>query len=155
MEDAWAIDDALVDRDPYLAWERWSFVAEKLWLRLFRGLEALSLSKGCVLAGVRHVSALCRWGGKCSRRNRPCLADPVDATEIHLYKFQQSFLQHFHLKKKNYKSHSLPLCWPLKGLGLWSACLGLLKGKVVPLQGFGTAQAVVLHPGRAGVGVAI
>ena len=25
-------------------------------------------------------------GGKCSRRNRPCLDYPVDATEVHLYK---------------------------------------------------------------------
>ena len=46
VEDAWAVDDALVDRDPHLARERWSSAAKKLWLRLFRGLEAQSLSRG-------------------------------------------------------------------------------------------------------------
>ena len=33
----------------------------RLWLKLSRGLEAQSLSKGYVLAGVRPASALCRW----------------------------------------------------------------------------------------------
>ena len=60
-DDAWAIDGALVDRDPQLGLGELVFCCGKrLWLRLFRGLEALSLSKGCVLAGVRHASALCR-----------------------------------------------------------------------------------------------
>ena len=38
-------------------------------------------------------------GGKCSRRHRPCLVDPVDATEVHLYK-SHSVAPVFALKKR-------------------------------------------------------
>ena len=85
-DDAWAIDGALVDRDPHLAWGRWSLAAEKALADAFQRSGGPVPAQGLCLG--RGKACLCTMsvGGKCSRRNRPCLADPMDATEIHLYK---------------------------------------------------------------------
>ena len=82
---AWAIDDALVDRDPHLAWERWSCAAEQSLAEAFQRsggpvpFQGLSLGRG--KACLCTVSV----GGKCSRRYGQDWGDPADAPEVHLY----------------------------------------------------------------------
>ena len=50
VDDAWAIDDALIDRNPHLAWDSCSFAAEKALAEAFQ-----SLSKGYVSAPLHCV----------------------------------------------------------------------------------------------------
>ena len=89
-------------------------------------LQGLSLGRG--KACLCTVSV----GGKCSRRHRPCLNDPMDATEIHLYR-SHSVAPVLALKKRLRAVECLLLAIERGGLTLcrglelhkqWSCILG-------------------------------
>ena len=86
VADALAIDDALVDGDPHLAWDRWSTAAERALATAF-GMsggpvppQGLDVGRGKALFWTVGI------GGKSTRRYRPSMIDPVHATEVHLYR---------------------------------------------------------------------
>ena len=82
------IDSALIDRDVELAWDTWSTAAECALAVAFReagGPVPLGgLDGGRGRARFWTVSL----GGKSMRRYRPSLVDPLDATEMHLFRSQ-------------------------------------------------------------------
>ena len=62
VDDAWAIDDALVDRDVHLAWTNWSSAAERALVDAFQRsggpvpIQGLSLGRGKAC-----LCAVCVW----------------------------------------------------------------------------------------------
>ena len=87
-DDAGGIDGALIDRDADLAWETWSTAAECALATAFRDAGGPIPLGG--LEGGRGRARL--WtvslGGKSMCRYRPSLVDPLDATEVHLFRSQ-------------------------------------------------------------------
>ena len=86
--DAGRIDNALLDRDSDRAWETWSAAAECALATAFREAGGPIPSGG--LEGGRGRARLqsVRLGGKRMCRYKPSLVEPMDATEVHLFRSQ-------------------------------------------------------------------
>ena len=86
--DADRINSALLDRDIDLAWEAWSAAAERSLATAMREAGGPMPSGGLEGGRGRARFQSVRLGGKRMCRYRPSLVEPLDATEVHLFRSQ-------------------------------------------------------------------
>ena len=86
--EAGSLDGALADRNVDLAWENWSNAAERALAAAFREAGGPVPPGGLEGGRGRARFWTASLGGKSMRRYRPSLVDPLDATEVHLFRSQ-------------------------------------------------------------------
>ena len=90
---------SLVGGDPHPAWDCWSGAAERALASAFGLAGGPVPINGLVFGREKAHFWTSSIGGKSIRRHRPNMTDPVDATEVHLYR-SHSVAPLLALKKK-------------------------------------------------------
>ena len=86
--DAGAIDGALVGGNPHRARDFWSAAAERALVTAFRMSGGPIPPRGLDVGRGKARFWTVGIGGKSMRRYRLSMVDPLDATEVHLYRSQ-------------------------------------------------------------------
>ena len=116
-DEAGAIDGALADGDPHLAWEAWSAVAERALITAFSKSGGPIPPRGLDVGRGKARFWTVSIGGKSMRKYRPSLVDPFGC-------YRSSSLS---------ESISCPPMLTLKkGWSVWRACFRLSSVKASP-----------------------